>query len=63
MDNKMRPTNSVFTTSAGPNLIRENFLDVEWLKSMQANNRLSLKSAKKPERQRYRDDNVTYQNG
>lgn len=37
--------NSVFDTSAGPNLIWEDFLEGNWLKTVQANNGPSLQSA------------------
>lgn len=39
MDSKMRLFNCPFDTGVGPNLIREDYLEPEWLKVLQASNR------------------------
>lgn len=45
MANKMRPESSALHTSVGPNFIRKDFLQTEWLKSIQAINKTALNNA------------------
>lgn len=43
MARKMHPVNIFFNTNTGPNLIREDFLEAGWVKSVQRNSQTTLR--------------------
>lgn len=63
MASKIQLAKNVFDVAAGPNLIREEIVEAEWLRDVQASNLPTLQERDQPEDEHSQDKHFIRQNG